>query len=96
MIHHAAPACSSLRIGRLLVFAVSTAMIALSIDKKQSAERLGCRFVDAAIQSGRTVLDPADSAAPTRVRHAGGDVPVCNLYDASGLPAGPFEVAIQQ
>jgi hypothetical protein len=47
-------------------------MIALSIDKKQSAERLGCPFVDAAIQSGRTVLDPADTAAPTRVRHCRG------------------------
>jgi sialate O-acetylesterase len=59
------------------------------------SEQTSCRFVDAAIQSNRVSLDPADVASPTRVRFCWGDAPVCNLYDASGLPAGPFEVAIQ-
>jgi sialate O-acetylesterase len=59
------------------------------------SEQTSCRFVDAAIQSNRVSLDPADVASPTRVRFCWGDAPVCNLYDASGFPAGPFEVAIQ-
>jgi sialate O-acetylesterase len=52
-----------------------------------------CHFVDATL-SGRGVrIDAADPNA-TRVRFCWGDAPVCNLYDKSGLPAGPFEAAI--
>jgi len=52
-----------------------------------------CRFVGAAMQSDRSVLlDAAGVEAPTRVRFCWGEGPVCNLYDLSGLPAGPFEV----
>jgi sialate O-acetylesterase len=58
-------------------------------------EQSSCRFVDSVIQSNRVLLDPADMAAPTRVRFCWGDAPICNLYDRSGLPAGPFEIAIQ-
>jgi sialate O-acetylesterase len=58
------------------------------------AEQSSCRFVDADIQNNRVLLDAADIAAPTRVRFCWGDAPVCNLYDRSGLPVGPFEIAI--
>jgi sialate O-acetylesterase len=54
-----------------------------------------CRFVDAVIQAGRVLLDARNGAAATRVRFCWGDAPVCNLYDQSGLPAGPFEITIQ-
>jgi sialate O-acetylesterase len=55
-----------------------------------------CRFTDAALQSDREVLlDSGHEAAPTRVRFCWGDGPVCNLYDQSGLPAGPFELEIR-
>jgi sialate O-acetylesterase len=54
-----------------------------------------CRFVDAAVQPGRVLLDATNAAAATRVRYCWGDAPVCNLYDQSGLPAGPFEITIQ-
>jgi sialate O-acetylesterase len=57
-------------------------------------EQSSCRFVDAVIQNDRVLLDTADIATPTRVRFCWGDAPVCNLYDQSGLPAGPFEIAI--
>jgi len=30
----------------------------------------------------------------TRVRFCWGDSPLCNLYDAAGLPVGPFEIGI--
>ncbi len=59
-------------------------------------EQSSCRFVDAVIQSNRVLLDSAGAALPTRVRFCWGDAPVCNLYDQSGLPVGPFEIAIQQ
>jgi sialate O-acetylesterase len=52
-----------------------------------------CRFVDAELL-GNEVLLAADRPA-TRVRFCWGDAPVCNLYDKSGLPAGPFEIAIE-
>jgi sialate O-acetylesterase len=52
-----------------------------------------CRFADAALL-GNEVLLAADRSA-ARVRFCWGDAPVCNLYDKSGLPAGPFEIAIE-
>jgi len=53
----------------------------------------GCRFVDAAISDNEVVLETADGPA-SRVRFCWGDAPLCNLYDKSGLPAGPFEIPI--
>ena len=61
-----------------------------------SAEQASCRFVDTALQSDRVVLQASGVKNPTRVRFCWGDAPICNLYDHSGLPAGPFEIAIQQ
>jgi sialate O-acetylesterase len=59
------------------------------------APQASCRFVDAALTSEHGVLlDAGDAVAPTRVRFCWGDAPVCNLYDQSGLPAGPFELEI--
>jgi sialate O-acetylesterase len=52
-----------------------------------------CRFVDAALSGSGVQLEDADSAV--RVRFCWGDAPVCNLYDKSGLPAGPFQIAIE-
>jgi sialate O-acetylesterase len=39
-------------------------------------------------------LEAATKSA-ARVRFCWGDAPVCNLYDKSGLPVGPFEIAIE-
>jgi sialate O-acetylesterase len=59
------------------------------------ADQVSCRFVDAKLQADRVVLEPArDAPTPTRVRFCWADSPVCNLYDKSGLPAGPFEMPI--
>jgi sialate O-acetylesterase len=60
-----------------------------------AADQSSCRFVDATLQSDRVVLEPAaDEPTSTRVRFCWADSPVCNLYDKSGLPAGPFELRI--
>jgi sialate O-acetylesterase len=61
-----------------------------------AAEQSTCRFVDATLQSDRVLLDASGIENPTRVRFCWGDAPICNLSDRSGLPAGPFEIAIQQ
>jgi sialate O-acetylesterase len=57
------------------------------------AERQTCRFVDAEVQGHSIVLHTAGVPA-TRVRFCWGDAPICNLYDTSGLPVGPFEITI--
>jgi sialate O-acetylesterase len=54
-----------------------------------------CRFADALLRNGGIVLDAENAAEATRVRFCWSDAPVCNLYDRSGLPAGPFDIAIQ-
>jgi sialate O-acetylesterase len=52
-----------------------------------------CRWADARVQ-GRSVR-LSNAAGATRVRYAWGGSPACPLADASGLPAGPFEIAIR-
>jgi sialate O-acetylesterase len=59
------------------------------------AEQSTCRFVDAALESDRVLLDAGAVTNDSRVRFCWGDAPICNLYDQSGLPAGPFEIAIK-
>ena len=53
-----------------------------------------CRWAGAILAGDHVTLPDAGSA--TRVRYCWGDSPVCTLTDATGLPAGPFELPIQQ
>ncbi len=53
-----------------------------------------CRFVDASVQDNRVLLDVPQDVRASRVRYCWADSPVCTLYDRSGLPAGPFEIAL--
>ena len=53
-----------------------------------------CRFARSRLDGTDVVLDIPDALSPTRVRYCWADSPVCTLYDASGLPVGPFEVRI--
>ncbi|HME40365.1 MAG TPA: sialate O-acetylesterase [Steroidobacteraceae bacterium] len=80
---------------------VDGALVAYSARRPVGFELCGddqssCRFVDAAVEANRVLLDAADAPPPTRVRFCWGDAPICNLYDRSGLPAGPFEILIQK
>lgn len=52
-----------------------------------------CRYARAEIRGDSVMLENAADA--TRVRYCWGDSPVCTLSDGSGLPAGPFELPIQ-
>jgi sialate O-acetylesterase len=54
-----------------------------------------CRFVDAKIDGTRVTLATANGSAPTRVRYCWANSPICTLFDASGFPAGPFELRLQ-
>jgi sialate O-acetylesterase len=53
-----------------------------------------CRWAHTSLASDHVTL--SDAGAATRVRYCWGDSPVCTLTDASGLPAGPFELSIQR
>jgi sialate O-acetylesterase len=53
-----------------------------------------CRFARAVID-GDTVRLDASGGPAAHVRYCWADSPVCNLYDASGLPAGPFELPVE-
>jgi sialate O-acetylesterase len=52
-----------------------------------------CRWARATLANNQVTL--ADPGTAARVRYCWGDSPICTLTDASGLPAGPFEVPIQ-
>lgn len=54
-----------------------------------------CRFVDAAMMPGNRVRLDLDEPSAAFVRYCWGDAPVCNLFNAAGLPATPFEVGIK-
>jgi sialate O-acetylesterase len=51
-----------------------------------------CRWARATLAGDHVTLE--DGGGATRVRYCWGDSPVCTLTDASGLPAGPFEITI--
>jgi sialate O-acetylesterase len=59
------------------------------------AARNSCRFVRASVADDRVVLDATQLPASTRVRYCWADSPICTLYDASPLPAGPFELSLE-
>ena len=55
-----------------------------------------CHFVRAQLGAGGTIrLEDAAPEKATRVRFCWADAPLCNLYDTTGLPVGPFEIAVQ-
>jgi sialate O-acetylesterase len=79
---------------------IERGLVAYSHDSPIGFELCGaapgsCRFADARIEGTRVLLSIADGSAPSRVRYCWADSPVCTLFDASGLPAGPFELAIR-
>lgn len=48
------------------------------------------QWADAAIQGDTVVVSSPNVPTPIAVRYAWADNPTCNLYNAAGLPAGPF------
>lgn len=55
-----------------------------------------CRFVRARIAGTHVMLSVPQAMTATRVRYCWGDSPICTLYDQSGLPAGPFQLALRR
>ena len=55
-----------------------------------------CRFVRAQLAGGgKLLLSDSAAAQATRVRFCWADSPLCNLYDSTGLPVGPFEIDVK-
>jgi len=60
------------------------------------ASQASCHFVRAQLGEGGVIkLEDAAPEKATRVRFCWADAPICNLYDTTGLPVGPFEIALQ-
>jgi sialate O-acetylesterase len=61
------------------------------------AAQATCRFVRAQLQArnGEVLLTDDAAATATRVRFCWADAPLCNLFDTTGLPVGPFELDIK-
>ncbi|WP_199232582.1 sialate O-acetylesterase [Caulobacter sp. D5] len=55
-----------------------------------------CRFADARVEGDKAVVAVPSGLTPTRVRFAWADAPTFNVFDLSGLPLGPFELAVTQ
>ena len=54
-----------------------------------------CRYATALILGQQVLLRGVDLGNATRVRYGWADNPVITLFDRAGLPAGPFEIAIE-
>jgi sialate O-acetylesterase len=54
-----------------------------------------CQFAEGTTDGNSVRITTNDAAKAVRVRYCWADSPICTLYDESGLPAGPFELAIQ-
>jgi sialate O-acetylesterase len=54
-----------------------------------------CQFAEGVADGNSVRIENTGGATPTRVRYCWADSPICTLYDEAGLPAGPFELAIQ-
>lgn len=60
------------------------------------ADQASCRYVTATLAGDRVSLDASAVPRASRVRYCWADSPVCTLYDAARLPAGPFEIEVQR
>lgn len=59
------------------------------------ATQESCRFVRSELRTkGEVLLTDAAAASATRVRFCWADSPLCNLFDTTGLPVGPFELNV--
>ncbi len=54
-----------------------------------------CRYSDAVVAGTRVVLRGVKASPHAHLRYAWSDSPLCNLYNAAGLPAVPFDVPIR-
>jgi sialate O-acetylesterase len=45
--------------------------------------------------TGEVLLTGEAAAEATRVRFCWADSPLCNLFDTTGLPVGPFEIDVK-
>ncbi len=78
---------------------VERALVAYSHDSPIGFELCGdavgsCRYAEARIEGSKVALESSGGALVTWVRYCWADSPVCTLFDASGLPAGPFELRV--
>jgi sialate O-acetylesterase len=79
---------------------VDQGLVAYGADSPVGFELCGdadasCRYATAQIAGKQVLLRAALPGSATRVRYGWADNPVVTLSDRAGLPAGPFEIAIE-
>ncbi|MDV3456907.1 sialate O-acetylesterase [Sphingomonas sp. HF-S4] len=84
---------------RIRFTGVDKGLVALSAAQPIGFELCGttpgsCRFAAATIDAS-DVLVAVSPGSASRVRFCWGDSPICNLTDATGLPATPFELEVK-
>lgn len=92
---------SAKRVGDTVVVAfdqIDGALVARGSDRVIGFELCdladACRWADARIDGTSVVLAAPVGAPTAKVRFAWADSPTFNLFDTAGLPAGPFEMAV--
>ncbi|WP_165842942.1 sialate O-acetylesterase [Phenylobacterium deserti] len=79
--------------GKLLTYSSN---IAIGFELCGGEAAGSCAFVEGRVISPNIVrLNVPHMPQPKLVRFCWADSPICNLYDESGLPAGPFEIPVQ-
>ncbi|WP_296721583.1 sialate O-acetylesterase [Erythrobacter sp.] len=53
-----------------------------------------CRFADAQFSEGGVTISVPQGASPVLVRYCWDAAPICNVFDATDLPLGPFALSI--
>ncbi len=60
-----------------------------------AADGSACRYADARVDGTTVRVVVPEGASPGQVRYAWSDNPQVNLFDGSGLPAGPFRLVVE-
>jgi len=60
-----------------------------------AADGSACRYAEARVDGASVRITVPTGAAAGQVRYAWADNPQVNLFDGSGLPAGPFRLAVE-
>lgn len=80
--------------GKMRIFFDNAEGLTAHGDKVEGFYIAGCDHVfhkaDAVIEGNEVVVSSSEVAFPTAVRYAWANNPVCNLYNAAGLPTIPF------
>ena len=69
--------------------------IAFELCQEALDAAMSCAYASAALEGNVVTLTSSKIGNPTHARYCWGASPTCNLHSKTGLPVGPFQVAIE-